>query len=1099
MLNFEDGCLELPAKDHWHMTEPWQGRRVVLVAYALPHMPSVKLEVPQALLELGFALPPDFLPALSAVPEVMSVAPEPAPVPAPSASEPSSRPPFIIEVFSGMSRLSACLKQLGFDAVAVDHKRLPGAACHVHLVDLCTTEGVELVRRWLAMPNCVGVWFAPPCGTASRAREVKGVPGPPPLRSEKFPNGLPQLGGQALLRVTLANQLYDCVSDLVLEAASRDLVIGVENLRQSFYWRTSMFARIAHLFQFTAFQSCAYGGRRPKWTAIAYTRGAFDGICKSCPGHSCAQRHLPWGVAPDAPNGFSTSLEAAYPLTLARALAQAFFQACPPRALSPAGLQLSLVRGQVGSQPKASVTGPRVPEHARILRVRIPPHVSCPVPLRARLKDPWPLPHVAVCPERSVPAEAQLLQMVPVKQGSSSGGSGGKVCSVGSELWNELVWGIPFSPEQFVREAVKAGHPRTLEVALPQVLKDAVCTHASMTESELCALRARQFAKWLKLAQDLRSEEDALKASMHKQVSTILKPKRLLLWKAMMIEASYDDVAIFDEVISGTNLGGPVPDTGVFAPKFKPASVTVEQLKRDAPTSRAALLSTIKSQGESLDREVQTKTLEERDRGWLSGPIEVDQLPPDAIVSRRFGIEQDGKIRLIDDFSGSGINSSVETLETVRPQTVDVIAGMCLSLMRMQPGCSLKGRFYDLVSAYRQLALDPTGAWASYIGLWDPDLKRVVVFQLHALPFGAVKSVSAFLRTVNSIWHLGAFFFALCWSHYFDDFVSVAKDTQVANVHQTITLLFALLGWDLAQGGKKDVPFAEAFCALGVDIVLSSAHLGRVTICNTEKRVHLLVETMKQAQKDRRMSVPQALKLRGKLQFASGQLFGRQSKFCLQQLSEYAHGCAPPDLPAECIDTFSSLVDMLESGRPRLVQVSKQQTWYVFTDASYSKDDPVLPCGVGGLLFDDKGVLVAGFSHALGSDARKLLGELNKDTIIMEAEFVAVLLAFRLWGKRVAHSPVVAFIDNNAVRDILISCRGRSPIVKNLLTMFVGLEVGCEFIPWFSRVPSPSNCADHPSRLVTQHLLWGGINVPCSDVSEHLDAICLGLSAKKGA
>ena len=270
VLNFENGCLELPAKDHWHMTEPWQGRRVVLVAYALPHMPSVKLEVPQALLELGFPLPPDFLPALSDVPTVMSTALEPTQVPAPSASETSSRPPFIIEVFSGMSRLSACLKQLGFDAVAVDHKRVPGAACHVHLVDLCTAEDVELVRRWLAMPNCVGIWFAPPCGTASRAREIKGVPGPPPLRSEKFPNGLPQLGGQA--RVTLANQLYDCVSDLVLEAASRALVIGVENPRQSFYWRTSMFARIAHLFQFTAFQSCAYGSRRPKWTAIAYTR-----------------------------------------------------------------------------------------------------------------------------------------------------------------------------------------------------------------------------------------------------------------------------------------------------------------------------------------------------------------------------------------------------------------------------------------------------------------------------------------------------------------------------------------------------------------------------------------------------------------------------------------------------------------------------------------------------------------------------------------------------------------------------------------------------------------------------------------------------------
>ena len=56
----------------------------------------------------------------------------------------------------------------------------------------------------------VYVHMGPPCGTASRAREIRASRsshGPPPLRSTQFPEGLPRLTGPNKTRVDQANRL----------------------------------------------------------------------------------------------------------------------------------------------------------------------------------------------------------------------------------------------------------------------------------------------------------------------------------------------------------------------------------------------------------------------------------------------------------------------------------------------------------------------------------------------------------------------------------------------------------------------------------------------------------------------------------------------------------------------------------------------------------------------------------------------------------------------------------------------------------------------------------------------------------------------------
>ena len=106
----------------------------------------------------------------------------------------------IVEIFAGSSRATAALKQLGLkSSFGVDKARSKNAMSTVVIADLTTPEGEELLMSWLNMPNVVGIFLAPPCGSASRARQIPLTRkfgskrnGPRPLRTDQFPNGIPK-------------------------------------------------------------------------------------------------------------------------------------------------------------------------------------------------------------------------------------------------------------------------------------------------------------------------------------------------------------------------------------------------------------------------------------------------------------------------------------------------------------------------------------------------------------------------------------------------------------------------------------------------------------------------------------------------------------------------------------------------------------------------------------------------------------------------------------------------------------------------------------------------------------------------------------------
>ena len=235
------------------------------------------------------------------------------------------------------------MKSLGMTAsFGVDHK-LDKVVATAKQLDLTLPEHQQTLFMWLRSPLVVGVFLAPPCGTASLARNIqlrdsrgRAIAGPRPLRSVASPEGLPNLTSAERARVSAANILYELVAKVVTLAVDRKLLVVVENPRSSLFWQTRFWKSIAHLVQYTAHQACAYGGDRPKWTVLAWNHEAFSSLNKTCPGISNLHEHKPWGLVHSSEGThFSTSDETAYPKPLAMSIASTFARVLIAHGWSP--------------------------------------------------------------------------------------------------------------------------------------------------------------------------------------------------------------------------------------------------------------------------------------------------------------------------------------------------------------------------------------------------------------------------------------------------------------------------------------------------------------------------------------------------------------------------------------------------------------------------------------------------------------------------------------------------------------------------------------------------------------------------------------------
>ena len=216
----------------------------------------------------------------------------------------------------------------------------------------------------------------------------------------------------------------------------------------------------------------------------------------------------------------------------------------------------------------------------------------------------------------------------------------GGIHEVDSSHIYEQAWGVPFTPDEFVKEAYVSGHPRNLKNLLPSPLEHAISLNINLPPGDLVTLRAAWFKKWIVRIEELESNERSLKASMPEHLRKILSPKGLLVFREMLAELDYPDLGVFDEIACGTGLAGSVPDSGLFEKVFRPCEITEEQLRSGAEHNRKSIFYSCRGSGDQdVDKVVYEKTIEEVNSGWLRGPFEISSLPSDAIINRRFGLK----------------------------------------------------------------------------------------------------------------------------------------------------------------------------------------------------------------------------------------------------------------------------------------------------------------------------------------------------------------------------------------------------------------------------------------------------------------------------
>ena len=631
----------------------------------------------------------------------------------------------------------------------------------------------------------------------------------------------------------------------------------------------------------------------------------------------------------------------------------------------------------------------------------------------------------------------------------------------------DLAFGVYYSEREFVREASCLGHPRSLCGSLPGHIAEAVDCLAKHSHHEVLTRRHRWLAKWTKRASEINAKPDPRWEIKDKAMAGILCKKRLQLLHEIIEAENYPDKDLAKDIWHGFDLVGRCPTSGVMPGKLVPATLLAEDLQACARKVQDALRTSLGSSGDhATDVELWDKTLAEASKGWLVGPFEWESLAPNEVPSHRFPLRQGGKLRPIDDYSLSGVNACVTTLEAPTVDTVDVAAAMaaklCWSLKDRGRASRLVGRSYDLTSAYRQLCVSKESRPFAIVAVYDPHRKRTVWFRQVCLPFGSKASVNGFIRCGRCIQWLANRCLWIAASSYYDDYIVLSDDVLEVSTGNAMDLLFALLGWEFDKEGAKADVFSSSVSALGVVLRLERTNLGTVLVDNTDKRRSDLDAMLSGILSRGCLESGEGLSLRGKLSFADSHVMGRAGRYALKVLSDHLHAVPfRKSMSSEVLCALKFMRERLRSGVPRFVPKPIDRCFLVFTDACFHDDGSG---GLGAVLISPRGSVVSWFGMPLQAEhTAAFLGSSGR-TCIGELETIAVPIAYDVWSSRLEKTESVNYIDNVGAQFALVKGCSSSLQLTKLCHYGATLFEQGSMLVWHARVPSSSNIADSPSK-----------------------------------
>ena len=171
----------------------------------------------------------------------------------------------------------------------------------------------------------------------------------------------------------------------------------------------------------------------------------------------------------------------------------------------------------------------------------------------------------------------------------------------------DWVFGVRWTPEAFLKQAVQVGHLFSNFSGLPTEVREACVDLASMSYVDMVNNRCSKLGEWVRLMKNLQQDEQRLKSEMPAR-RRILEPKKLLLMRHLQM--------MWKRVF---RLWGKSPNL-VLPKKLLPAVISEQDLCTNSQKTNQALRYMTRSSGDS-DQKLWDKTVSEVEKGWMVGPL----------------------------------------------------------------------------------------------------------------------------------------------------------------------------------------------------------------------------------------------------------------------------------------------------------------------------------------------------------------------------------------------------------------------------------------------------------------------------------------------
>ena len=211
-------------------------------------------------------------------------------------------------------------------------------------------------------------------------------------------------------------------------------------------------------------------------------------------------------------------------------------------------------------------------------------------------------------------------------------------------------------------------------------------------------------------------------------------------------------------------------------------------------------------------------------------------------------------------------------------------------------------------------------------------------------------------------------------------------------------------------------------------------------VTDTEERVEELVSELDGAIRTNILPRSGGEKLRGRLQFASSQVFGRKFRRLLKVLSNHVtRGRRTLSTYSVMSSWHSWTVDSEHSQKDR--GVTDRGPPYIYVDASFDYSDY---SGLGGMLVNMSGKVISFFSVKVGTRTLDEIMAKGQKTVIQELEMMAVLAAMKVWKELMKTCRVVLFTDSEAVRGAFLKSWSANGDSDKMISVIFQVE-------WFRR------------------------------------------------